>query len=66
VLKIRSNRRVLVYIDGQASGYTPLEMKVDPGEHAVVAMVPGQPNTKQERAASVAAGGDTVAVDFAF
>jgi hypothetical protein len=66
VLKIRSNRRVLVYIDGQASGYTPLEMKVDPGAHTVVAMVPGQPNTKQERSASVAAGGDTVAVDFAF
>ncbi len=66
VLKIRSNRRVLVYVDGQASGYTPLEVKVEPGEHEVVAMVPGQPNTKQERDASVRAGGETVAVDFAF
>jgi len=66
VLKIRSNRRVLVYVDGQASGYTPLEVKVEPGEHEIVAMVPGQPNTKQERAASVRSGGETVAVDFAF
>jgi hypothetical protein len=66
VLKIRSNRRVLVYVDGQASGYTPLEVKVEPGDHEVVAMVPGQPNTKQERDASVRAGGETVAVDFAF
>jgi hypothetical protein len=66
VLKIRSNRRVLVYVDGQAAGYTPLEVKVEPGDHEIVAMVPGQANTKQERDASVRSGGETVAVDFAF
>jgi hypothetical protein len=66
VLKIRSNRRVLVYVDGQAAGYTPLEVKVEPGDHQIVAMVPGQANTKQERDASVRSGGETVAVDFAF
>lgn len=64
-LKIRSNRRVLVYVNGQAIGYTPQDYKVDPGSFQVSAMVPGNPSTKQTRDAAVPAGA-TVPVDFTF
>lgn len=65
-LKIRSNRRVLVYVNGQAIGYTPQDYAVSPGTFTVSAMVPGQPNTKQTRDAVVSAVGTTVPVDFTF
>jgi hypothetical protein len=65
-LKIRSNRRVLVYVNGQAIGYTPQDYKVNPGDYSISAMVPGQPNTKQTRDASISDAGTTTPVDFTF
>ena len=57
---------MLVYVNGQAIGYTPQDYKVDPGTFSVSAMVPGQPATKQTRDASVSQAASTVAVDFTF
>ena len=58
---------MLVYVNGQAIGYTPQDHTVSPGStYTVSAMVPGQPNTKQTRDAPVSAGGTTVPVDFTF
>ena len=65
-LKIRANRRVLVYVDGQAVGYTPQDHVVKVGAHTITALVPGQPGTKQTRQAEAGKAGATVAVDFAF
>jgi hypothetical protein len=65
-LKVRSNRRVLVYVNGAAIGYTPQDYKVSPGDYSVSASVPGQPGTKQTKDTSIAAAGATVAVEFNF
>lgn len=65
-LKIRSNRRVLVYLDDKVVGYTPQTITVDPGKYSILAMMPGQPNTKQAREAKVTGPGATVNVDFSF
>ncbi len=65
-LKIRSNRRVLVYVNDQAIGYTPQDYKVEPGDYRVAAMVPGQPKTRQTRQATVGDSGNTAPVDFNF
>ncbi len=65
-LKIRSNRRVLVYVNGAAVGYTPQDYAVAPGDYTVSAMVPGQPGTKQTIDASVSKAGAVKAVEFSF
>ncbi len=65
-LKIRSNRRVLVYVNDQAIGFTPQDYEVEPGSFTVIAMIAGQPDTKQTRDASVGEAGSTVEVDFTF
>jgi len=65
-LKIRSNRRVLVYVNGAAVGYTPQDYTVTPGDHTVTAMVPGQPNSKQTIEKRAVASGGVVAVEFTF
>jgi hypothetical protein len=65
-LTVRSNRRVIVYVDGSAVGYTPANLAVRPGEHSVKAMVPGQPDSQQTRRADVTAVGQNVAIDFTF
>lgn len=65
-LRIKSNRRVLVYVDDKAMGYTPQTVEVKPGKYRVLAMMPGQPNTKQARDANVSAAGAAVNVDFSF
>jgi hypothetical protein len=65
-LKIRSNRRVLIYVNGQAIGYTPQEFQGPPGKYTVLAMVPGQPNTKQAREVTISAEHPTLGVDFSF
>jgi hypothetical protein len=65
-LKIRANRRVLVYVDGKAIGYAPTDHLVAPGAHSVRAMLPGQPATAQTQSIDVAAAGSVVALDFAF
>ncbi len=65
-LKIRSNRRVLIYVDGKAVGYAPTDYPVTPGSHVVRAMVPGQPTSAQTQEIQVAAAGSVLGVDFTF
>lgn len=65
-IKIRANRRVLVYVNGSAVGYTPQDYKGPPGSYTVSAMVPGQPDSKQTRDTKIAGSGGASAVDFTF
>lgn len=65
-LRIRSNRRVLVYIDDRAVGYTPQDLAVPPGSHRVSAMLPGQPESRQVIDVQLQKGGDVKPVDFRF
>jgi hypothetical protein len=64
-LKIKSNRKVLVYVDGKAVGYAPVNHKIDAGSITVSAMLPGQPQSKQTQTVTVAAGG-IAPVEFTF
>ena len=65
VLKIRANRRAIVYVNDQAIGFTPLDHKVGPGTYTVAAMLPQQPTSRQEKSASVSGSG-AVPIDFQF
>lgn len=65
-LKVRANRRALVYVDDQVITYTPLSYDLPPGPHAVSAMMPGQPNSRQTREISIPKAGETVAIEFTF
>ncbi len=65
-LKIRANRRVLVYVDGKAIGYAPTDYLTTPGAHTVRAMLPGQPASAQTQSIDVVKAGSVVALDFAF
>lgn len=66
MLKVRANRRAMVYVNNQVIGFTPLDHKVAPGTWSVAAVLPGQPTTRQERNVSVQAAGATTAIDFTF
>ncbi|MCB9671785.1 MAG: serine/threonine protein kinase [Alphaproteobacteria bacterium] len=55
-VKVTCNRRALVVIDGTPRGTTPHVEPVLPGVHRVVVMLPGQPETKQEKRISVNRG----------
>lgn len=65
-IKVRSNRRVLIYIDTDAAGYPPISVPVEPGRHRVTAQIPGQPSTLQAREVVVAPNATVVPVDFSF
>lgn len=52
-IKITSNRRALVLIDGNPVGTTPHVAPVLPGVHRVEVMLPSKPETRQERKVSV-------------
>jgi hypothetical protein len=65
-LKIRSNRRVLVYVNGAALGYTPQDFQGRPGSFSVSAMLPSQPDSKQTRDITISAAGAVHAVEFSF
>lgn len=65
-LKIRSNRKVLVYVNDEAIGYTPQNYPAPPGSYQISAMVPGQPKTRQTHRATLEQGGSTVPVQFTF
>ena len=64
-LKIRSTQRAVVWVDDKVAGYTPLDQGVPPGTHKVVAMLPGQPETRQQRAV-VADPTQATTVDLVF
>jgi hypothetical protein len=65
-LTIKSNRRVLVYVNGSPVGYAPTTFKGKPGTYSVSAMVPGQPETKQTRDAKIDKAGAGETVNFQF
>lgn len=65
-LKIRSNRKVLVHVNGKAIGFTPQDYRVAPGDYSVSAMLPGQPDSKQTLDTKIGAAGATVPLDFKF
>ncbi len=65
VLKVRSNRRVLIYVDDRAVGYAPQDVETTPGSHTVSAMIAGRPASKRTESVSVSEGG-TASVDFTF
>ncbi len=65
-LNIKSNRRVLVYVNGAPVGYAPTDYKGKPGAYTVSAMVPGQPETKQTKDAKIDAAGANATVNFTF
>ena len=64
-VKVRANRRVLVYVDDLAVGYTPLDHPLPPGAHVISALVPGQLSTRQDQQVKVERGGEPV-VEFQF
>lgn len=65
-IKIKSNRRVLVYVNGKAVGYSPQEYKAAAGSYVVAAMLPGDPSSKQEQMVVVEANGSSTSVSFSF
>ncbi len=64
-LKVRSNRRVLVMVNGNPVGYPPLDLPKEPGLYRVSASLPGRPDTQQNQQVNLQAG-DTSAVEFSF
>ena len=64
-MQINSNRRVMVYVDGKAIGFTPRTYKAPAGPLSVSAMIPRQPQSKQTQEVSVR-GGATKTIDFTF
>jgi serine/threonine-protein kinase len=63
-LTIRTNRRAIVYLNGSALGYAPVEWRGATGSYLVAAMLPGQPDTRQTREVALAA--EPVTLDFEF
>lgn len=64
-LKLRSNQRVLVKVNGRATDFTPFELDLAPGTYRVTAAVPGRPDSEQTQSVTIAAG-DTLPVSFSF
>lgn len=54
-LKVRSNKRALVWVEDAPPDLTPLEVDLPPGIYTVRAMQPGQPDTLQTREVEVEA-----------
>ena len=65
VLKIRSNRKALVFVNGKAIGYTPKDYPVPPGSYQISAMIPGQAATKQTQSTALQAD-DATKIRFSF
>lgn len=64
-LKIRSNRRVLVKVNGQPKDYTPLDLPADAGAYTISAALPGKPDSEQSFSIDLKSG-VTEAVNFSF
>ncbi|MEN0066591.1 MAG: PEGA domain-containing protein [Myxococcota bacterium] len=64
-LRIRSNKKAWVSIDGKPVGLTPKTVEVPPGPHTITVVQPGQPDTRQTRTVE-ARSGKTDSVRFAF
>lgn len=64
-VKVTCNRRALVLIDGTPKGMAPVVEPVLPGVHRVAVMLPGKPDSRQEKKVSVKQGEQSWLV-FAF
>jgi hypothetical protein len=64
-LKIRSNRRVLVKINGQPRDYSPLDLPTAAGSYTVSAALPGKPETEQTKTVELKAGA-VESINFTF
>jgi tRNA A-37 threonylcarbamoyl transferase component Bud32 len=64
-IEVKANRRVLVFLNGNPKGFAPLTLKLPPGLHRVSAMLPGKPETEQEKEVRVRAG-ESPSVAFTF
>jgi len=64
-LKIRSNRRVLIKIDGKPKDYSPLDLPVTAGTYRVSAALPGRPDTEQHRDVELGSG-SVLPISFTF
>ncbi len=64
-LKIRSNRRVLVKVNGQPKDYTPLDLPADAGAYSITAALPGKPDSEQSFTVDLKSG-VTESVNFSF
>ena len=66
VIKVRSNRKVLIYVDGKAEGHTPIDVSVGVGAHKVMGMLRGRPDSKQTNSVTIEELGDSPSVSFTF
>ncbi len=64
-VEVRANERALVYVNGKVKGYTPLTVKLAPGEHDIAVALPGQAQSRQEKRVSIGAK-QTDSIDFSF
>lgn len=64
-INVTSNRRVLVHLDGQPQGYSPMEIMVGPGTYTLSASLPGRPETEIVKSVDLSRGG-TEKIGFMF
>jgi hypothetical protein len=64
-LRIRANQRALVHVDDVPVGYTPLDLDLPAGAHAVSATLPSRATSRQEREVQATAG-QVSSVEFTF
>lgn len=60
-----ANRRALVYVDSRPKGMTPMDFQLAPGIHRIGAMLPNEPETRQEQKVRVRENG-SYEVSFTF
>ena len=64
-IKIRANKRVIVQVNGNLLDFAPVDLPYAAGNHTVGAMLPGRPDSLQEKPIKLRKG-KTVTVDFEF
>ena len=64
-IKIRANKRVIVQVNGNLLDFAPVDLPFAAGNHTVGAMLPGRPDSLQEKPIKLRKG-KTVTVDFDF
>ena len=65
LLKIRSNRRAMIELDGSPRDFSPADLALPPGDHEVSATLPGRPSSRTTRRVLVEVGSPK-SVDFVF
>lgn len=65
-LVIRSNRRALVFVDGQPVGHTPISVSASLGSHMVRAALPGQASSMQNKSVDIDRADQQTVVEFTF